>query len=100
MPEQSMEDQIVEAVTQTEEDYGVLIPGHAILRFARFCMPQNRELCTFDLLSSRVPGDFIRNHQYRPKVQLGQWQALHIWHRPPSARLVRSSFVILSPTNT
>ena len=40
MPEQIMENQIVEVVTQAEEDYGVLIPEHAILRFARFLLPK------------------------------------------------------------
>lgn len=40
MPEQIMEDQIVEVVTQPEEDYGALIPEHAILRFARFLLPK------------------------------------------------------------
>ena len=40
MPEQIMEDQIVEVVTQAEEDYGVLIPEHAILRYARFLLPK------------------------------------------------------------
>ena len=39
MPEQIMEDQIAEVVTQAEEDYGTLIPEHAILRFARFLLP-------------------------------------------------------------
>ena len=40
MPEQIMEDQIAEVVTQTDEDYGVRIPEHAILRFARFLLPK------------------------------------------------------------
>ena len=40
MPEQIMEDQIMEVVTQAEEDYGALIPEHAILRFARFLLPK------------------------------------------------------------
>ena len=40
MPEQSMEDQIAEVVTQVEQDYGSLIPEHAILRFARFLLPK------------------------------------------------------------
>ena len=40
MPEQVMEDQIVEVVTQPEEDYGTQIPEHAILRFARLLLPE------------------------------------------------------------
>ena len=40
MPEQIMEDQIAEVVTQVEQDYGSLIPEHAILRFARFLLPK------------------------------------------------------------
>ena len=40
MPEQIMEDQIVEVVTQTDEDYGVLIPEHAILHFTQFLLPK------------------------------------------------------------
>ena len=40
MPEQILEDQIVEVVTQTDEDYGAQIPEHAILRFARFLLPK------------------------------------------------------------
>ncbi|HIR31024.1 MAG TPA: hypothetical protein IAB83_03295 [Candidatus Faecousia faecavium] len=40
MPEQIIEDQIVEVVTQPEEDYGTQIPEHAILRFARFLLPK------------------------------------------------------------
>ena len=36
-------------------------------------------------------------YQYRPKVQLGKWQTLHIWHRPPSPSRMRSCFVSLSP---
>ena len=44
MPEQIMEDQIAEVVTQAEEDYGTLIPEHAILRFARFCCRRYRRI--------------------------------------------------------
>ena len=40
MPEQIMEDQIAEVVTQAEQDYGARIPEHAILRFARFLLPK------------------------------------------------------------
>ena len=40
MPEQIIEDQIVEVVTQPEEVYGTQIPEHAILRFARFLLPK------------------------------------------------------------
>ena len=40
MPEQITEDQIAEVVTQAEQDYGTLIPEHAILRFARFLLPK------------------------------------------------------------
>ena len=40
MPEQITEDQNAEVVTQPEEDYGTLIPEHAILRFARFLLPK------------------------------------------------------------
>ena len=36
----NMEDQIAEVVTQVEQDYGSLIPEHAILRFARFLLPK------------------------------------------------------------
>ncbi len=42
MPDQIMEDQIVEVTVKTE-DYGTLIPEHAILRFARFLLPKIQE---------------------------------------------------------
>lgn len=42
MPEQIIEDQIVEVATKAE-DYAVLIPEHAILRFARFLLPKIQE---------------------------------------------------------
>ena len=59
-------------------------------------LPRN-DIHFFDTLQKQHRNPVLFFYQYLPKVQLGQWQALHIWHRPPSARLVSSSFVILSP---
>ena len=43
MPEQISQEQIVEATTQAEADYGAKLPEHVILRFARFLLPKIQE---------------------------------------------------------
>ena len=43
MPEQISQEQMVDITTQTEEDYGVQLPEHVILRFARFLLPKIQE---------------------------------------------------------
>ena len=43
MPEQISRKQIVEVTTQNTEDYGVQLPEHIILRFARFLLPKIQE---------------------------------------------------------
>ena len=43
MPEQISQEQIVEVSTQNVEDYGVQLPEHVILRFARFLLPKIQE---------------------------------------------------------
>ena len=43
MPEQISQEQIVEVTTQKTEDYGMLLPEHVILRFARFLLPKIQE---------------------------------------------------------
>ena len=43
MPEQISQEQMVDVITQTEEDYGAQLPEHVILRFARFLLPKIQE---------------------------------------------------------
>ena len=43
MPEQISQEQIVEVITQNTEDYCAQLPGHVILRFARFLLPKIQE---------------------------------------------------------
>ena len=43
MPEQISQEQIVEVVTQKDEENGAQIPEHAILRLARFFLPKIQE---------------------------------------------------------
>ena len=43
MPEQISQEQMVDITTQTEEDYGVQLPEHVILRFARFFLSKIQE---------------------------------------------------------
>ena len=43
MPEQISQEQIVAVTTQKTENYGMQLPEHVILRFARFLLPKIQE---------------------------------------------------------
>jgi len=67
-------------------------PARSIKQFFKLSKFEKRyepvEKDFFDRLNAHPTdswmGVFVSN-QYLPKVQLGQWQLWHIWHRPPSA---------------